>query len=91
MRATGVLKLDDRDLYDRPRYQYIFEGWGFGVLAFPNPQMIDPLSRQDIPNGDRTRNWFGVRFGRGRGRGGLPQRKGKTGGEESIVLWNRKL
>ena len=48
--ATGVLKLDDRDLYDLAEIPvHLLKGHGFeGVLAFPNPQMIDPVSGQDL-------------------------------------------
>jgi len=48
--ATGVLKLDDRDLYDLAEIPvHLLKDHGFeGVLAFPNPQMIDPVSGQDL-------------------------------------------
>ena len=48
--ATGVLKLDDRDLYDLAEIPVLLlKDYGFeGVLAFPNPKMIDPVSGQDL-------------------------------------------
>ena len=48
--ATGVLKMDDRDLYDLATIPvHLLKDYGFeGVLAFPNPKMIDPVSGQDM-------------------------------------------
>ena len=48
--ASGVLKLDDRDLYDLAEIPVdLLKDHGFeGVLAFPNPGMIDPVSGHDL-------------------------------------------
>ena len=48
--ATGVLKMDDRDLYDLAEIPvHLLKDKGFdGVIAFPNPKMIDPVSGQDM-------------------------------------------
>ena len=48
--ATSVLKIDDRDLYDLAEISvHLLKDHGFeGVLAFPNPKMIDPVSGQDM-------------------------------------------
>ena len=47
--ASGVLQLDDQDLYDLAEISiHLLKDYGFeGVLAFPNPTMIDPVSGQD--------------------------------------------
>jgi hemolysin activation/secretion protein len=47
--ASGVLYLDDRDLYDLADISILLlKDSGFeGVLALPNPAMIDPVSGQD--------------------------------------------
>ena len=48
--ASGVLKMDDRDLYNLAEIPvHLLKDHGFeGVLAFPNPKMIDPVSGQDL-------------------------------------------
>ena len=48
--ATPLLELDDQDLYKLAEIPvYLLKDSGFeGVLAFPNPQMIDPVSGQDL-------------------------------------------
>ena len=55
--ATAVLKLDDQDLYKLAELPVrLLKDNGFeGVLAFPNPKMIDPVSGQDIrKDGDNS-------------------------------------
>ena len=48
--ATGVIKMDDRDFYDLAEIPvHLLKDHGFeGVLAFPNPKMINPVSGQDL-------------------------------------------
>ena len=48
--ASGLLNLDDRDLHDLAEIAvHLLKDSGFdGVLALPNPQMIDPVSGQDM-------------------------------------------
>ena len=95
--ATAVLKLDDQDLYKLAELPIrLLKDNGFeGVLAFPNPKMIDPVSGQDIrKDGDNSLEiviWSSMLEEVVVQRERLASARASVWKIKSPVLWNRKI